>query len=122
MNHERYIERQQQRRRRRVRKGIRGTADRPRVSVHRSNKHIYCQVIDDLAGKTLVSTSTSDKDMQGAIAKGGNKEAATIVGKKLAEKALAAGIKEVRFDRGHYKYHGRVAAMADAAREGGLVF
>jgi large subunit ribosomal protein L18 len=90
--------------------------------VHRSHKHISCQVIDDLAGRTLASASSLDKDLREQLPYGGNKAAATAVGKVIASKALQAGIKEVRFDRGHCKYHGRVAALADAAREAGLVF
>lgn len=105
-----------------MRNRVRGTADRPRLSVHRSHRQISCQVIDDIAGKTLVSVSTLDKDMRERVASGGNKAAAAIVGKAIAEKALQAGIKEVRFDRGGCKYHGRVASLADAAREAGLVF
>jgi large subunit ribosomal protein L18 len=112
----------QQRRRFRVRKRLRGDGERPRLSVFRSQKHVYCQVIDDQAGKTLASASTKDKGLRDAVAKGGNKEAAAAIGRSIAERALAAGIKAVRFDRGHYKYHGRVAALADAAREAGLSF
>ena len=120
MNHERYIQRQRLRRRRHVRKRVRGTPERPRLTVFRSHKHIYCQVIDDIAGKTLVSASTRDKDLGEGISFGGNADAAKAIGKALAEKSLAAGIKQVCFDRGHCKYHGRVAALADAAREAGL--
>jgi len=88
--------------------------------VQRSLKHIGCQIIDDLAGTTLVSASTRDRELRDQVSYGGNKDAAEIVGKAIAEKAAEAGIKEVRFDRGHSKYHGRVAALADAAREAGL--
>ena len=119
MNHEKYVQRQRLRRRRHVRRRIRGTADRPRLTVFRSHKHLYCQVVDDDLGKTLVSASTRDKDASGA-AFGGNIDAAKAIGKAVAEKALASGISKVCFDRGHYKYHGRVAALADAAREAGL--
>lgn len=105
-----------------MRNRVRGTADRPRLSVHRSHRQISCQVIDDIAGKTLVSVSTLDKDMRERVTVGGNKAAAAVVGKAIAEKALQAGIKEVRFDRGECKYHGRVASLADAARGAGLVF
>jgi large subunit ribosomal protein L18 len=122
MNHERAIGRQKQRRRWRVRKAIRGTADRPRLSVFRSNKHIYAQLIDDLVGKTLAAASTAEGDVQGEVGYGGNKTAATAVGKALAERAKAAGISRAALDRGHAKYHGRVAALADAARESGLEF
>lgn len=111
-----------QRRRFHVRNRVRGTDDRPRLSVHRSHRHIRCQVIDDLTGKTLVSVGTQDKELRESVAYGGNKTAAAIVGKSLAEKALQAGIKQVRFDRGSCKYHGRVASLADAAREAGLAF
>ena len=103
----------------RVRKNISGTAERPRLNVFRSAKHIYAQVIDDVKGVTLVSASSMDKDFQGY---GGNIDGAKEVGKKVAEKAVAAGIKEVVFDRGGYVYHGRVAALAEGAREGGLEF
>ena len=105
------------RRHRRVRGKISGTAERPRLDVFRSAKHIYAQIIDDVAGVTLVSASSMDKDVEGA---GGNIEAATQVGKKIAEKALAKGISEVVFDRGGFVYHGRVKAVAEGAREGGL--
>ena len=103
----------------RVRKNISGTAERPRLNVFRSLNHIYAQVIDDTKGVTLVSASSMDKGFEG---KGGNIEGAKAVGKAVAEKALAAGIKTVVFDRGGYVYHGRVAALAEGAREGGLEF
>jgi len=122
MNHERYISKQRLRRRRHVRHRVKGTPDRPRLSVYRSLQHIYCQVIDDLSGRTLVAASTRDKDLQGDVEYGGNIQAATLVGKAIADRAQAAGIQAVRFDRGHYKFHGRVAALAAAAREGGLEF
>lgn len=110
---------QRLKRHRRVRKNISGTAERPRLNVFRSLNHIYAQIIDDTKGVTLVSASSMDKDFAG---NGGNIEGATAVGKKVAEKALAAGIKTVVFDRGGYVYHGRVAALAEGAREGGLEF
>ena len=103
----------------RVRKNISGTAERPRLNVFRSLNHIYAQVIDDTKGITLVSASSMDKGFDG---NGGNIEGAKAVGKAVAEKALAAGIKAVVFDRGGYVYHGRVAALAEGAREGGLDF
>ncbi len=106
----------------RVRNKLRGTADRPRLSVFRSHKHVYCQLVDDTTGKTLASASTRDKDLSEQIKYGGNKTAAQVIGKAIAERSLAAGVKAVRFDRGHYRYHGRVAALADAAREAGLSF
>ena len=105
------------RRDRRVRNKISGTAARPRLDVFRSAKHIYAQIIDDEQGVTLVSASTMDKDFNG---NGGNVEAAAEIGKKIAAKALETGITEVVFDRGGYVYHGRVKALADGAREGGL--
>ncbi len=121
MNHEKTVNRKRLRRRRHVRSKVRGSAERPRLTVHRSHRNIAVQVVDDAAGKTLVSASTRDTDLRGDLGYGGNKDAAQKLGKIVAEKALAAGIKQVRFDRGHYKYHGRIAALADAAREAGLV-
>jgi large subunit ribosomal protein L18 len=109
------------RRRRRVRSALRArAAGKPRLSVHRSGRHIYAQVIDDLAGKTLASASTLDKDLKGKT--GANKDRAAAVGKSLAERARAAGVSSVVFDRGGFLFHGRVKALADAAREGGLEF
>lgn len=103
----------------RVRKTVRGTAVKPRLSVFRSNQHIYVQLIDDEAGVTLAAASTNDK---GSTTKyGGNAKAATIVGKAIAEKAVAKGIKAAAFDRGHYRFHGRVKALARAATDAGLV-
>ena len=122
MNKQKFIGSQRLRRRRHVRNKVRGDKETPRMSVVRSHKNMACQLIDDETGVTLVSASTRDKDLSGGISYGGNCDAATAVGKAVAEKALAAGIKEVRFDRGHLKYHGRVAALADAAREAGLKF
>lgn len=95
---------------------------RPRLSVHRSGKHIYAQVIDDTAGATLAAASTMDKDLRSTLKSGANIEAAAAVGKLVAERAGKAGVKEVVFDRGGYIYHGRVKALAEAAREGGLSF
>jgi large subunit ribosomal protein L18 len=113
-----------QRRRRafRVRKRVRGTAERPRLSVARSHKHISVQVIDDMAGKTLAAASSLDKQLTGSLKSGGNRTAAQAVGKAIAERAKAAGITAVCFDRGPYRYHGRVAELANAARKGGLSF
>ncbi len=122
MNKNKHLGGQRLRRQFRVRKRIRGSAQRPRLTVSRSHRNLACQIIDDSSGKTLVSVGTKDKDVRAGITYGGNKNAAQAIGKLLAEKAIAAGIKEVAFDRGHYKYHGRVAALADAAREGGLSF
>ena len=110
---------QRLKRHRRVRKNISGTAERPRLNVFRSLNNIYAQIIDDTKGVTLVAASSLEKDFEGY---GGNIEGAKKVGQLVAEKALAAGIKEVVFDRGGYVYHGRVAALAEGAREGGLVF
>ena len=103
----------------RVRGKISGTADRPRLSVFRSENHIYAQIIDDVAGKTLASASTVEKGFEG---NGGNSEAAKKVGAALAERALKKGLENVVFDRGGYIYHGRVKALAEGAREGGLKF
>lgn len=103
---------------RRIRKKVRGTTERPRLAVYRSLNHIYAQIIDDDSGKTLVSASTLEKDLRGQT--GGNVEAAIRVGKAIAERALAAGITQVVFDRGGYVYHGRVKALIDASREAGL--
>ena len=105
-----------------VRKIVCGTAERPRLSVFRSHRHIYAQVIDDVAGATLASASTKSKNLRGQIQKCGNKDAAAIVGEAIAKEALNVGIKCVCFDRGSYKYHGRCKALADAARKAGLVF
>jgi large subunit ribosomal protein L18 len=110
------------RRHHRVRKKITGTAERPRLAVFRSNKHITAQVIDDRSGSTLASASTVEKDLRGGSAGTGNKAAATTVGRLVAERAKAAGVTSVVFDRGGFLYHGRVAAVADAAREAGLEF
>jgi large subunit ribosomal protein L18 len=109
-----------QRRKRRVRKHVFGTAERPRLSVFRSLRHMYCQVVDDVKAVTLASASTKDKQLAGGLPAGGNKTAAAAVGKLLAERALAAGIRQVTFDRSGYRYHGRVKALADAVREGGV--
>lgn len=105
-----------------MRKALRGTSERPRLSVTRTSKHVSCQVIDDTQGKTLVSASTRDKELRGQVGYGGNKTAAAAIGKAIAERAKAAGVSKVVFDRGSYMYHGRVAALADAAREAGLSF
>jgi len=107
------------RRRYHVRNKLRGDASRPRLSVDRTLQHISAQLIDDENGVTLASASTKDKSSQGY---GGNSDAAAAIGKLIAERAAAKGITQARFDRGHSKYHGRVAALADAAREGGLKF
>jgi large subunit ribosomal protein L18 len=111
-----------QRRKRRVRGKVSGTADRPRLTVSRAHKSIYAQIIDDVRGMTLVSASSRDKALAAEIGYGGNKAAALKVGAALAARAVSAGIKRVVFDRGGYKYHGRVKELADAARKGGLEF
>lgn len=110
------------RRRRRIRGKIRGTADRPRLSVFRSSRHIYAQVINDDLGIVLISASTVDSVLKGNLKEGGNVEAAREVGKLLAERATENSINTVTFDRGGFRYHGRVKALAEAAREGGLKF
>ena len=110
-----------ERRRRRVRSSLKArSGGRPRLSIHRSGRHIYVQVIDDAAGRTLASASTLDKDVRGKS--GATVDAAAEVGKRVAERAKAAGVSAVVFDRGGFLFHGRVKAVADAAREGGLEF
>lgn len=111
-----------QKRHRRVRKNVLGTAERPRLNVFRSLTHIYAQIINDQTGATLASASTLDKEVKGKLEYGGNIEAAKVVGTEIAKRALAQGIDKVVFDRGGYIYHGRVAALAAAAREAGLEF
>jgi len=106
----------------RVRTRVSGTGERPRLSVYRSAGHIYAQVIDDRTGKTIASASSIDKETRKELKGGGNVAAAKIVGRKVAERAKAAGVELVVFDRGGYKYHGRVEALAQAAREAGLKF
>jgi len=107
---------------RRVRKTVQGTTERPRLSVFRSLKHIYAQVIDDAAGRTLAAASTADKQVRAQVSYGGNIAAAKAVGKAIAERALQAGVDKVVFDRAGYQYHGRVKALAEAARAAGLKF
>lgn len=106
----------------RVRKKIQGTVERPRLNVYRSDKHIYAQLIDDVNGVTIVSASTMDKELKSEITNGGNVEAATKVGTLVANRAKEKGYTAVVFDRGGYLYHGRIQALADAAREAGLEF
>jgi len=103
---------------RRIRRKVKGTSERPRLAVYRSVKHIYAQVVDDQLGKTIVSASTTEKDLRGTS--GGNLDAARRIGKTIAERALEKGIESVVFDRGGYLYHGRIKALTDAAREAGL--
>ena len=109
-------------RHKRVRKNLSGTAERPRLCVYRSLNNIYAQIIDDTKGVTLAASSTKAKDLAEKLAHGGNIDAAKIVGEDLAKKALAKGIKDVVFDRGGFLFHGRVQALAEAAREAGLNF
>ncbi|MBN9070912.1 MAG: 50S ribosomal protein L18 [Rhizobiales bacterium] len=112
-----------QKRAQRIRRQIRKVAgDRPRLSVHRSSKHIYAQIIDDAKGHTVAAASTLEKEQKGGLKTGADSAAAAAVGKLIAERALKAGVKDVVFDRGAYIYHGRVKALAEAAREGGLTF
>ena len=122
MRQQKTTNKQRWRRTNRVRKKVRGDAARPRLSINRSNKHLYCQLIDDEAGKTIASASTRDQALASKITYGGNVAAAKIVGEAIAERAKAAGVSQIRFDRGSYKFHGRVAELANAAREGGLEF
>jgi len=110
------------RRRMHVRRSIVGNAERPRLTVFRSSKHIYAQLIDDLTGVTLAAASSNTKDARAATPYGGNVKAAAVVGQRLAEAAVAKGITKAAFDRGHYRYHGRIKALADGARKGGLQF
>lgn len=106
----------------RVRRTITGTAERPRLNVFRSSKHIYAQLIDDVAGTTIVSASTQDKELKGSVSNGGNVEAAQKVGQLVAKRAVEKGYQSIVFDRGGYLYHGRIKALAEAAREEGLQF
>ena len=110
------------RRKRHGRKKLFGSPERPRLSVFRSDKHIYVQLVDDFTGKTLISVSSTHGDVRGDLKNGGNIAAAKKVGAAVAQRAKAAGIQQVSFDRGGRKYHGRIKALADAAREGGLKF
>ena len=118
MDHQKAKNQRRRNRAFRVRKRIQGTAERPRLTIRRSLKHIYCQVIDDATGKTIASASTMEKDLRGNS--GGNCDAATAVGKAIAERVQAAGVKAMCLDRGSCKYHGRVAALTDAVREQGI--
>ncbi len=114
-----------QRRQYRVRKVVKKATEknnRPRLSVHRSGLHIYAQVIDDVKGVTLAAASTVDSELKGKLKSGANKDAATAVGKLVAERAKKAGVEQVAFDRGSFSYHGRIKALAEAAREAGLSF
>ncbi len=106
----------------RIRRTLSGTAERPRLAVFKSGKHIYVQIIDDVQGHTLAAASTSDKELKGKLEKTWTVEASKIVGKLIGERAKAKGISKVAFDRAGYKYHGRIKALADSAREAGLEF
>ena len=120
MRHAKTIGRQRRRRRWRVSNKVKRCSARPRLAVFRSHMHIYAQVIDDAAGRTLATASSLDKDLRPSVKYGGNREAAVAVGKAIAQRALAAGVSRVALDRRDYRYHGRVAALADAARDAGL--
>jgi len=110
------------RRKKHIRKTVLGSAERPRLCVFRSGKHIYAQIIDDQQGHSLVAASTAERALCAEGENGGNKAAAIKIGQAIASRALEKGIKQVAFDRGRYRYHGRIAALADAARDGGLEF
>ena len=122
MSQREIVQARRERRQKRVRKKLFGTAERPRLAVFRSSKHIYAQVINDATGATLAAASSLDPDAKKELSYGGNKAAATVVGRLVAERAKQAGIAKVCFDRRSYKYHGRVQALAEAAREAGLQF
>jgi large subunit ribosomal protein L18 len=122
VSHNQVVQARRLRRQRHVRKRLNGTVERPRLAVFRSSKHIYAQVINDMTGSTIVSASTNEPEIRSQAPYGGNKAAAAIVGRVVAERAKQAGIDKICFDRRSYKYHGRVQALADAAREAGLQF
>jgi large subunit ribosomal protein L18 len=122
MDAQKVKQRRRLRRRRHVRRTIVGTPERPRLTVFRSSKHIYAQLIDDLAGVTLAAASSNSTEGRKGLKYGGNVKAAVAVGSTLAALAKGKGINKAAFDRGHYRYHGRVKALADAARKGGLEF
>lgn len=111
-----------ERRRAHIRKKVFGTPERPRLAVYRSSKHIHVQLIDDMSGRTLASATSASKETRGDLKHGANVKAAELIGKVIAERAIAAGVKEVAFDRGGRMYHGRIKALADAARKAGLKF
>ncbi len=121
-NHHRLVQKRRLRRQRHVRNRMSGSPERPRLAVFRSSKHIYAQMINDQSGTTLVAASTVEPEIRSQVKYGGNKAAAQIVGRIVAERARQAGIDKVCFDRRSYKYHGRVAALAQAARDAGLQF
>jgi large subunit ribosomal protein L18 len=121
-NHQRLVQTRRLRRQRHVRNRLSGTPERPRLAVFRSSKHIYAQMINDQTGTTLIAASTMEPEIKSQVKYGGNKAAATVVGRLVAERAKKAGIDKVCFDRRSYKYHGRIAALAQAARDAGLQF
>jgi large subunit ribosomal protein L18 len=121
-NHQRLVQTRRLRRQRHVRNRMSGTPERPRLAVFRSSKHIYAQMVNDQTGTTLVAASTMEPDIKAQVKYGGNKAAAAVVGRVVAERAKQAGIDKICFDRRSYKYHGRVAALAQAARDAGLKF
>lgn len=116
------VQKARERRKLHVRKKVRGVQDRPRLTVFRSNRNIYAQIVDDASGVTLASASTMAKSVRGAVKSAGSKAGASLIGEAIAKEASKVGIKAVRFDRGPYRYHGRVKALAEAARKAGLVF
>jgi large subunit ribosomal protein L18 len=122
VNQRKLVEVRRQRRQKHVSKRLEGTPERPRLAIFRSSKHIYAQVINDASGTTLAAASTLDPEIRSQHAYGGNKAAAAVVGRVVAERARQAGIDKICFDRRSYKYHGRVEALANAAREAGLKF
>ena len=122
MSKQKIVAKQRERRANRVRNKVRGTSERPRLSVHRSSRHITAQVINDEVGVTLACASTLQSDGKGESKSTANKSAAELIGKLIAERAIKAGVSQVAFDRGRFKFHGRVAALANAAREAGLKF
>jgi large subunit ribosomal protein L18 len=121
-NQQKLVQTRRLRRQRHVRNRLFGTPERPRLAVFRSSKHIYAQMVNDQTGSTLVSASTLDPEVRKELKYGGNKAAAVVVGRVVAERAKKAGIDKICFDRRSYKYHGRVEALANAAREAGLLF
>jgi large subunit ribosomal protein L18 len=122
MNQHKMKTKRRTRRKARIRKTLMGTSERPRLSIYRTAQHIYAQLIDDLAGKTLASASSRSKSLRDGIQKGSNRDGATLVGKALGEQAVSGGYSSIVFDRNGYRFHGRVKALADAAREAGLKF
>ena len=122
MDHIKEKLRKRTRRHLRIRRKVNGNEDRPRLSVYRSLKHIYCQIINDIEGRTLLSVSTQTPEIRSQLSYGGNVKAAELVGKKVAEEALKIGITNVVFDKGGYKYHGRIKALAESARKNNLSF